>query len=197
MASKKHKSKATKAEEFFSSGDGYITMSDWVPVVQVLTPKEADLHDRISEIKAKLDESEKRVKKGAIARYKLSPGTRWDQIGIKIVSDNALTIKSHDKLKKKFHYIELGFSDRRRVDMPDSNWRLLMMFAAKNGEIDGWSKDYKDVVAKKVQRINKLFKQLTSLQENPIYYNGRRKKFGSHGYKTKFMISLASHLSLL
>lgn len=143
------------------------------------------------------DESPKRSDARVAVRYPVSSGTRWGQIVIKIVSKDALIIKSHDRPSKRFHFVELGFADGRKHDLPDYNWELLKLIANAEGKYTGWPANGTSALQKRVQRIRGILKQLTGLNENPIKYVGKTigsTRQGFNGYMTEFEISVAPHL---
>jgi hypothetical protein len=62
------------------------------------------------------------------------PGTKWDEIEITLISDDAVRIRT-PKGMHRLSYSEMGLSDKRKGDKPSRLWILLERFCETKGTI--------------------------------------------------------------
>ena len=87
---------------------------------------------------------------------------------------------------KKYLFSDLGFTDRRKVDAPDTRWAILRKFAENNGEIN-WSTNIrqqnKNKMSAAVRDIRKRLKEFFKINDDPFHpYKSTR------SYITQFTI---------
>lgn len=121
----------------------------------------------------------------AVGLLKHIEGLTWDEITITLISLDSIRITARD-FKQTFHFSELGMKDQRSSEKADSNWRLISLFALKNGTVTFTEIEetrYYSEPKKAISILQKKLKQLIGLQDNPIEnYKSRV------GYKAKFYI---------
>jgi len=92
---------------------------------------------------------------------------------------------------RRYTYVELGFKDERKGDLPNLLWELLFYFAEYDGKIDKRTPipfGFKQQLKKSVQRLRKLLKEIFNITENPIDYS-----YKSKAYTTRFKIKDLSY----
>ena len=108
----------------------------------------------------------------------------WKEIHIELRSKDSIFIKARN-FSQTFHYVELGFLDRRKRDLPNTLWEMIVFLAENNGEIS-WSTPDVNVevfTVKKFSLLRKRLKELFKIEDNPFYpYRPNR------AYKVKFVI---------
>lgn len=112
-------------------------------------------------------------------------GLSWDEITITLISFESIRITARD-FKQTYHFSELDMKDRRSSEKSDGNWKLLSLFALKNGtvtfkEIDD-TRNYSSP-KKAISTLQNKLKQVIGLQNNPIEKHKHRV-----GYVAKFYI---------
>jgi len=109
----------------------------------------------------------------------------WDEITITLISLDSIRIAVRD-FKQTYHFSELGMKDQRSSEKADSNWRLISLFALKNGTVT-----YPDIDSthkysspkKAIATLQSKLKELIGLKDNPI------EKYKTRvGYIAKFYI---------
>jgi hypothetical protein len=108
---------------------------------------------------------------------------RWDEIRIQFISDTAARISARE-VSRVYNFGELGFTDRRTADSPDTLWGALLAFATRNGEVS-WNdapanpKRFKPYVKELRKRLRAIF----GIDGDP-FEDYRKAK----AYRTKFVI---------
>lgn len=115
------------------------------------------------------------------------PGTTWEEILIRFLSDERVAIQVRD-IQQTRNYAEMGYEDRRS-GIPNLAWKLLRNLAERGGlltqpeqaGVSDWS-----IVEKRIQEIRRLCRQLFQLSNDPFepFHEAR-------GYKAKFKIENA------
>jgi len=110
---------------------------------------------------------------------------RWEDITIILNSLDTVLLKALDHTNE-YHYSQLGMSDKRKKGKADSSWKLLCLFATKNGTVSytdiEYTRNYSEP-KKAISILQKKLKQIIGLKDNPIE-NYESKV----GYKAKFYI---------
>lgn len=110
-------------------------------------------------------------------------GADWKDVKIEIVSNNSAAVTVMD-LTKRYTAFDMGFTDRRKRDLPNKQWDLLVDFAESNGVLNWGTHHEKRLLYKSIQLLKQTLKSFFSIQTSPIL--DYRKKIG---YATKFTIS--------
>lgn len=114
-------------------------------------------------------------------------GLKWEDIKITFTSDQDVRVEAKH-INKRFHYIDMGFSDKRRPDRPSNRWELLEELARHHGEAR-----FKDKIDIKIgirdgkkafSDIRKKLKKFFSIEEDPFY-----PYIKTRSYKTKFILN--------
>ena len=124
-------------------------------------------------------------------RFNCSPGTKWEDIKITLISDSrddsyrdAVRIKTPD-WEERYTYAELGLSDKRKGDEPTNLWILLKTFAINNGFISRSNTDYDPHLPETAKRLNAHLKKLFGIDESIYVAHYKKEK----AYRTKIQFS--------
>ena len=126
-----------------------------------------------------------KVSKVLIKPISAPAGTKWSDVKIRFTSDFQVQIYVGENAEVR-NYIEMGFEDRRKKEVPDSAWAVFRKLAEKRGVIaseseagvDKWTK-----VEKAVQSIRKRLRLLFQIPSDPF------ERFRDvHCYKTRFSV---------
>lgn len=113
------------------------------------------------------------------------PDTKWEDITLIFLSDDLVRVEAKE-ISKKYQYSDLGFTDRRKGDEPNSRWPILRIFAEFNGEFS-WELNIDDEIKQKmpsiVRDISKKLKDAFGINDSPFHHYSKEKS-----YKTKFTI---------
>lgn len=124
-----------------------------------------------------------------IIRFPTPDGAKWTDVEITFIDNEYVKIKIKDEIKKRIHYSEIGFKDKRS-GKPTKLWReTLRFFAFTEGIITFTHINNKLTQQVSVDDVKRLNKQLCScfgILNNPIKHY--RDKGKSEGYKTTFII---------
>ena len=123
-----------------------------------------------------------------VVKFPIPDGTRWEDIKIQIVSNNSVRIKVNGKKTERRTFVEMGFKDGRRGDLPDSYWNFFIELARHNGQLKEWPQKTNSAVQKRIQIIGKRLQAIFGLKEKPIYRYNKR-----DGYITKFKMENVSY----
>jgi uncharacterized coiled-coil protein SlyX len=116
---------------------------------------------------------------GQEVKINIPHGTNWNNISIILANDEHIEIHCGGKVYNKA-FNDIGFSDKRKKDEPNSLWILLKLFAENRGEIRPQGD-----IAKKISTLRKKLQAVFhDLTDDPICYDKTRKT-----YKTVFSIS--------
>ena len=105
--------------------------------------------------------------KGQSKFFPTPTGTQWKDIRIDMVSRESLVVRVGG-ITKRFHGFDMGFRDRRRVDMLNKQWDLLETLAMNNGTLNWDAKGFKRPTQKRIEELNKLLRYFFGLPDNPI-----------------------------
>ena len=99
---------------------------------------------------------------------KLPAGTTWENFTIKFMDDENVLIYVVGK-QAKVSFKEMGFEDKRKNSVPNSQWLLLKLLAKYNGELN-WDKPEADEKIKKSkERLIKKLKSYFSIDYDPFH----------------------------
>lgn len=96
----------------------------------------------------------------------------WQQIVIEVVDDNTIKYKANGKKWERANYTELGFLDKRK-HLANKLWLKFLSLATKNRPVSSLPK----IVPKDIDRIRKELRKFFGLQEIPIRYDKKNKKY--------------------
>lgn len=104
--------------------------------------------------------------------YPASTANEWSQIHVKFVGMHAIEIHHSGKSEYKT-FDEIGFSDRRRKDEPNSQWTLLRLIAENRGEITPHGD-----ITKQISNLRKSLKCVfPHLNGDPIKHEPTRRAY--------------------
>ena len=107
-----------------------------------------------------------------IARFPSPKNLKWEEVNVTFVSNETLEIRARGIIKK-YNFAQLGFQDSRKVDSPNTLWRLLKdYFASEYLEI-AWERsnlplDLMKNMQKRVSRLRKHLKEIMGIEEDPF-----------------------------
>lgn len=111
--------------------------------------------------------------------------TKWEDMTWTFLSNELVRVEAKG-FSKKYQYSELGFTDKRKGDTPDTRWSILKTFAKCDGEI-GWDRaidtKQKNIMSAAVRDIRKRLKTFFNINDDP--FHPYRK---TNSYLTKFTI---------
>jgi 7-cyano-7-deazaguanine synthase in queuosine biosynthesis len=114
-------------------------------------------------------------------KIELPEGTKWEDITIEIVGNDAAKILVGD-LPQAATALNMGLWDRKKR-LPNKVWELLVDFAEAGGHLLKTSKERsRDWQPKDFQRLRIALKQFFRIQDDPLPYTK------DAGYKTRFHI---------
>jgi len=123
-----------------------------------------------------------------IARFPSPKDLKWEEVSMTFLTNETIEIRARD-VRKKYHYAQLGFQDRRQLDTPNMLWLLLReVFASEYGEI-AFERSDLDIkltrqAQKKVSRLRGQLKEIMGIEGDP-FYEYRKVR----AYRPKFSIS--------
>lgn len=120
-----------------------------------------------------------------IIPFQTAPGTKWEQITMRFISNEEarITVKGQSST---IHFSEMGFKDRRKGDQPNKLWESLLYFAIRKGQIkfgDPKSQQQHDTMKHNVSELRKCLKPYFGIDDDPFYPYTKKE-----GYRTKFII---------
>ncbi len=131
-----------------------------------------------------VSDSGKRTQKGdTLCRFPTPEGATWEDVSIDLTSDISLKITVFD-FTKKYTAFEMGFADRRKVDMPNKQWSLLVALAECDGTMNWGSRATVESAQKRFQELRRSLREFLRLDGSPISNYTRK-----DGYKTAFHIA--------
>jgi len=111
--------------------------------------------------------------------------TKWEDMTWTFLTNELVKVEAKG-VTKKYLYSELGFTDRRKGDSPDTRWAILSELAKNNGEIT-WKTNInskeKNMMSAAVRDIRKRLKDFFNIDDDPFHSYRKTKS-----YKTKFTI---------
>jgi len=110
----------------------------------------------------------------------------WENIRIELLSDSVISFKTINSKKKsmRFHYTELGMSDKRKSDMPNRLWTALIGLIEYDGIIpySALKFEKRSKIEKTISDLRNKLKEITGLKKNPILFNK------TDGYTVQFKV---------
>ncbi len=106
----------------------------------------------------------------------------WEDVQIEIKSNESARITVKDVMKV-YTAFDMGFRDRRKMDLTNLQWDTLHRFAEGHGVISWGTAQQKVGLYKSIQALKKTLRQFFSIEDSPI--NSYKK---GEGYRTKFKI---------
>lgn len=108
----------------------------------------------------------------------------WKDIRFEIMSDDSVRIViPNRKYSERFTYSEFGFKDRRKGDLPNKLWGLLILLSENNGLLNDLSFLTRGKLEKDISRLRGHLKFMMGKSDNPIIFNKR-----DTSYQTVFLI---------
>jgi hypothetical protein len=95
------------------------------------------------------------------------PGTTWKDITIEVISKESARILAKG-INKIYVAAEMGFVDRRKGDLPNKQWELLLILAENGGRLTWGSRQQKRTVYKTVQNLKAALRRFFGLTGDPI-----------------------------
>ncbi|MEW6584950.1 MAG: hypothetical protein AB1442_04985 [Nitrospirota bacterium] len=111
------------------------------------------------------------------------PQTTWRDIAIEIISNDSARIKIKN-ITKIYVAAEMGFIDRRKGDLPNQQWDLLVKFAEYDGQLTWATRHEKKNTYKTIQNLKQSLRVFFGLSGIPI-----RSYQKQIGYVTNFKIT--------
>ncbi len=105
--------------------------------------------------------------KRATYRFPTPENTKWDQVIIEILSRDSLRV-SVGRVSQKYVALDIGFRDKRKVDLPNKQWELLCQMAESGGVINWSSSSASHTVGKQIESLNRILREFFGLSDNPI-----------------------------
>lgn len=118
-----------------------------------------------------------------IIAFPETPGLKWGDISIMLESNDSVKIQT-PRTFLTVTYIDLGFRDNRKGDLPTKAWYFLIKLAEENGEITYSSQSFDPKNKSRVKELRKILRKYFRITEDPFY---SYKKCG--GYKAIFRIN--------
>ena len=142
---------------------------------------------RQAQTEEELSQEEIKTQLEPIAKFPSPENLNWEEVNMSFVSNETLEIRARGVVKK-YHYAQLGFKDRRQVDVPNRLWSLLKyVFASEDGEISAERThiDWKLLknVQKPISRLRHHLKEIMGIEDDP-FYEYRKER----AYRPKFSI---------
>lgn len=124
-----------------------------------------------------------RSKKKMLSTFPQIEDLLWEQVIIEFISEDVVTVKAKG-IKKKYHYSQMGFLDKRKGNKPTQQWILLYLIAKRDGILN-WNDSVADSKNKKrIALLRSKLKDFMLIDDDP-FYPYRKKK----AYEVKFRLS--------
>lgn len=111
------------------------------------------------------------------------PNTAWKDITIEIISQDSARIRVKG-ITRVYNVAEIGFVDRRKGDLPNKQWDLLVSLAENVGQLNWETRQEKRNLYKTMQSLRNLLRRLFNLSGEPIKSYEKRV-----GYIANFQIA--------
>lgn len=154
------------------------------PLARYSNLSESGINIGLLDIESALS-SGKMCEPAQIIPFQTTPGTKWEQISIRFISDEEvkITVKGQSRT---IHFSEMGFKDRRKGGQPTKLWLILRLLAEHNGQI-AWGdlklRGQEDKLKHNVSELRKCLKAYFVIDDDPFYpYKEER------SYRTRFII---------
>lgn len=120
------------------------------------------------------------------------PDLKWEEVTLEVVSKDSIRIRARGQYQR-FMFSDIGFTDKRRGDMPNTRWEVMMELAENEGQISYNMQSTghylrSEMIPKAIQDIRKLLKEVLHIEDDPFW-----KYTPEHGYRCKFQIKDASY----
>ena len=152
------------------------TIADWKSISAI-----RDDLDLLPQPKRRREKKPRELK--VTAKFPSPLGLTWEKVTITFVSNDSARVSACGTCKT-YMFSDMGFTDRRKGNQPDTRWHVLRTLAKLNGRIE-WksalSATQRNGLQAKIKDIRKRLKALTGLEEDP-FYDYRSKK----AYEAKF-----------
>jgi hypothetical protein len=98
-------------------------------------------------------------------------GLRWEEVRITFVSNYAVRITARGQ-NLRMNYVDMGFADRRKTDLPDSRWVILREMACNGGSIN-WESRWvlpkdRNKVSSAISEISRRLVDILKISERPF-----------------------------
>jgi hypothetical protein len=159
-----------------------------------LTQREADIEKKISRLKniaqktALQDDVGKDIKADHQKVFPCKPGTRWEDIKIKLINDKMVEIETPQG-KDRYSYHDLKMVKKNSTDKPRKIWPMLMLFANNRGRVDKgldesvkriFLNEYKININEKLpnytKQLDKHLKELFGIKDSIFKHNYNKYK---------------------
>ena len=117
---------------------------------------------------------------------------RWSDLSVKLVSDDSIRIKINHERSQEYHYVKLGFDDKRRgLQTSNIRWKWIILLAKYDGCIRVGESEVLDFekrakTEKGISILRNDLKSIFELNENPIV---GAKRSGVFEYTCAFTIN--------
>jgi hypothetical protein len=108
------------------------------------------------------------------------PNLKWEEIVITFISNDSIRIQARNSTKIT-HYVDMGFRDKRKGDLPTKAWDFLKNLAENGGEISYSGNSYNSKNKIRAKELRKILRNYFKIEADPFY---QYKKCGA--YKTIF-----------
>lgn len=135
-----------------------------------------------------MEQPKKKKVSDTYQKFPTPEGTKWENILIEIISRDSVKITANG-VSQRYTALDMGFRDKRKGDLPNEQWDLLLSFAEQGG-VFNWSSTRSRVnLYKSIQHLKRTLCSFFQIDEPPIKTYKKRQ-----GYVAKFRISdLSSH----
>lgn len=123
-----------------------------------------------------------------IKPFPCKPGAKWDDIKIKLISNEIVWIETPQK-KGRYSYHDLRMVDKKSKEKPTKIWEILKLLAMYNGRLDSnipesakrillneFGIDYRNKLPEYTKRLNKHFKELFGIDDSIFKYHYKKHK---------------------
>ena len=160
------------------------TIADWKSISAI-----RDDLDLLPQPKRRREKKTQELK--VTAKFPSPPGLTWEKVTITFVSNDSARVSACGTCKT-YTFSDLGFSDRRKGDRPNTRWSILKKLAEHGGRLE-WNtnltREEKNRLQTAIKDIRKRLQALTGLTDDP-FHRYREKK----AYETRFTILGSSNL---
>ncbi|MDD4051960.1 MAG: hypothetical protein PHR28_08700 [candidate division Zixibacteria bacterium] len=114
--------------------------------------------------------------------FRTPPQTTWKDITIEIISNDSARIRVKD-ISEIYVAAEMGFIDRRRGDMVNTQWKTLLIMAGNHGQLNWGTSQKKRTAYKTIQNLKATLRDFFNIPGEPI--KSYQKEIG---YVAKFIL---------
>jgi uncharacterized protein (DUF4415 family) len=150
------------------------------PILRILSEQmaagnqcNANLKKMIEELSAKLTKPAEKEQKRNADKSDIKPKAEtWEQITIEIVDNDTIKYKANGKKWERANCTQLGFLDKRK-HLPNTLWPKFLSLAVQNKP----KQNHPHITNKNIDNIRETLRGFFGLQEIPIKYDRKNKKF--------------------